>query len=188
MSTRMTADERREQILDAATTAFAEHGYAGTTTDEVARAAGVSQPYVVRLFGSKHDLFAAVFERVGNEIVASFEQVAPGPDAARDLGDAYVRLLADRNKLQVLMHGFVAGADPTFGRQARRTLVRAFEIFKELTGQDDEAARNFVAAGMLINVLLASEAPEHADEPGVGHLLLCAVGADAAAELIADAA
>ncbi|WP_036951419.1 TetR/AcrR family transcriptional regulator [Luteimicrobium xylanilyticum] len=188
MSTRMTADERREQILDAATTAFAEHGYAGTTTDEVARAAGVSQPYVVRLFGSKHDLFAAVLARICGAIIASFERVEPGPDAARALGDVYVRLLADRDKLRVLMHGFVSGSDPTFGLQARRTLVRAFEIFRELTGQGDEAARNFVASGMLINVLLAAEAPEHASEPGVGELLACAVGADAAAELITDAA
>ncbi|GMA26461.1 hypothetical protein GCM10025864_42200 [Luteimicrobium album] len=148
----------------------------------------MSQPYVVRLFGSKHDLFAAALARICDAIVASFEQVAPGPDAARDLGDVYVRLLGDRDKLRVLMHGFVAGADPTFGLQARRTLVRAFEIFKELTGEDDEAARNFVASGMLINVLLAAEAPEHADEHGVGHLLVCAVGADAAAELITDAA
>ena len=120
--------------------------------------------------------------------MATFEQVAPGPDAAGDLGDAYVRLLADRDKLRVLMHGFVAGSDPTFGQGARSTLVRAFEIYKELTGEGDEQARDFVASGMLINVLLAAEAPEHATEPGVGALLVSCLGADAAAELIAAAA
>jgi AcrR family transcriptional regulator len=184
----MSRDERREQILEAATRAFAEGGYAGTTTDDVARAAGVSQPYVVRLFGTKHDLFLAVHRRIGQEILDSFEAVPAGPDAAEQLGDVYVALLADRAKLLVLMHGFVAGADPEFGRGSRDVLVRAFELFQERTGADAEAARDFVASGMLINVLLATEAPAHTEEPGVADLLVCAVGEDAAARLTASAA
>ena len=51
--TRLTAGERQDQLLAAAVTAFSERGYAGTTTDQVARLAGVSQPYVIRLFGTK---------------------------------------------------------------------------------------------------------------------------------------
>src|SRR5659263_777497 len=61
---RMTGEARREQILSAALPAFAEGGYAGTTTDQVARAAGVSQPYVVRLFGSKKQLFLELYQQV----------------------------------------------------------------------------------------------------------------------------
>jgi AcrR family transcriptional regulator len=184
----MSRDDRREQILEAATRAFAEGGYAGTTTDDVARAAGVSQPYVVRLFGTKHDLFLAVHCRIGQEILDSFEAVPAGPDAAEQLGDAYVALLADRAKLLVLMHGFVAGADPELGKGSREVLVRAFELFQERTGADAEVARNFVASGMLINVLLAVDAPRHTDEKGVEELLVCAVGEDAAARLSASAA
>ena len=68
----MNADERREQVLDAATRAFARTGYAGTSTDVVAREAGVSQPYVVRMFGTKRDLFLAVFERSTHRIQDTF--------------------------------------------------------------------------------------------------------------------
>ena len=49
----MTAEDRRELVLAAATRAFARGGYAGTSTDAVAKEAGVSQPYVVRIFGTK---------------------------------------------------------------------------------------------------------------------------------------
>ena len=65
---RMSADERREQVLGAAIRAFARSGYVGTSTDHVAREAGVSQPYVVRMFGTKLDLFLAVFERATDRI------------------------------------------------------------------------------------------------------------------------
>jgi AcrR family transcriptional regulator len=179
----MTADERREQILAAATRAFAEHGFAGTTTDQVARVAGVSQPYVVRLFGTKKQLFQTVLERICGSILETFEAVPPGPDAAAQLGEAYVELLHDRDLLRVLMHGFMAGSDPDLGALARRTLVRTFELFQELTGQGVDAARNFVAAGMLINVMMATEFPQHGDEPGVEELLVCMLGEKTAAEL-----
>ncbi|MBN9195873.1 MAG: TetR/AcrR family transcriptional regulator, partial [Microbacterium sp.] len=58
-SRRLSSDERREQIVRAAIAVFGARGYVGATTDEVAKAAGVSQPYVVRLFGSKESLFLA---------------------------------------------------------------------------------------------------------------------------------
>src|SRR4029078_3004152 len=94
---RMTGDERREQILRAALGAFADGGYAGTSTDQVARAAGVSQPYVVRLFGSKQDLFAQVYPFASQQVVDALAAVSPGPDAKHEMGQAYIRLLADRD-------------------------------------------------------------------------------------------
>ena len=56
---RKTADERREEILDAAMEEFAEHGLDGTSTDTIAREAGISQPYLFRLFGTKKELYLA---------------------------------------------------------------------------------------------------------------------------------
>src|SRR3954447_10033839 len=73
--TRMNADDRRELVLEAATRAFAGGGYAGTSTDAVAKEAGVSQPYVVRIFGTKLDLFLEVFERACGRIGQAFEAV-----------------------------------------------------------------------------------------------------------------
>lgn len=73
-ATRMSREDRQRSIVAAATEQFARGGYAGTTTDEVARAAGVSQPYVVRMFGGKAKLFAAVFTAAFERIVAVFEE------------------------------------------------------------------------------------------------------------------
>ncbi len=56
---RLTSDQRRESILEAATVVFGERGYHGATTDAIASAAGISQAYVVRMFGSKEELFIA---------------------------------------------------------------------------------------------------------------------------------
>src|SRR3982751_3289838 len=74
-ASRMSAEDRRELVLEAATRAFARGGYAGTSTDAVAKEAGVSQPYVVRMFGTKLDLFLEVFERAVGRIRDGFAAV-----------------------------------------------------------------------------------------------------------------
>lgn len=174
----MNREDRREMILAAATKAFAEGGFAGTTTDQVAREAGVSQPYVVRLFGTKADLFYAVFDRVAGQIVARFEQVDAGPGADERMANAYTDLIEDPDQLRVLLHGFVLGSDPGVGARAREVLGRAFELFQEKTGGSAEEARSFVATGMLLNVLMAVQAPSHVDEdPNVAALVECSIGA-----------
>src|SRR3954468_7030533 len=86
-TTRMSAEDRRELVLRAATRAFARGGYAGTSTDKVAREAGVSQPYVVRIFGTKLELFLEVFERATERIRVAFEAVIDDPTFAAADGD-----------------------------------------------------------------------------------------------------
>jgi len=170
---RMSGAQRREEILVAARTVFAERGYAAST-DEVARAAGVSQPYVVRLFGTKRELFLEAYKVASAEIIAALSSVPAGPDAKMLMGDAYVGLLADRDLLRLVMHGFIAGADEEVGREARHTLGEAFRLFQERSGADDDAARAFVAHGMLINVLLAVDAPAHrGEDAGLDALVQC---------------
>jgi AcrR family transcriptional regulator len=179
---RMTANERREQILQAALTVFADGGYAGTTTDQVAREAGVSQPYVVRLFGGKQQLFAELYSRASRRVVAALAEVEPGPNAKQEMGEAYIGLLADRNLLLLLMHGFAAGSEPEIGRLARWTLSEAFRLYLERTGEGPDEARVFVAHGMLINVLLAVNATEHlSGNPALDALAACTFGSALAA-------
>ena len=88
--TRLTAAERSVQLIDAAIIAFAKGGYAGTSTDAVAKEAGVSQPYVVRIFGTKLELFLEVFERACDRIREAFESVLAeepfDPDDDEDRG------------------------------------------------------------------------------------------------------
>jgi AcrR family transcriptional regulator len=174
---RMTGAARRDQILAAARTVFSARGYTAST-DEVARAAGVSQPYVVRLFGSKRELFVETYRQASAQVLAALRSVEPGPDAGRLMGDAYVGLLADRELLLLLMHGFIAGTDDEVGRIARHTLGEAFRLFREASGADENTARQFVAQGMLINVLLAVGAAEHTGEdPGMDALVECTIQA-----------
>jgi AcrR family transcriptional regulator len=182
-TSRMNADDRRELILEAATRAFARGGYAGTSTDAVAREAGVSQPYVVRLFGTKLELFLAVFEHAVSRIRDAFAAVVDDgefdphseADKAR-MGLAYGELLRDRDFLQVMMHGFSTGGVDEIAASARRCMGEVFATIKR-TGWDDEQARDFVAYGMLLNVMLSMRAPEHL-EPGhpLTALTTCAFG------------
>ncbi len=78
VNTRMRSEDRRELILEAATAVFGDHGYEGATTDQVAKAAGVSQPYVVRMFGSKEQLFLEVLHRALERLLAVFRAAIPG--------------------------------------------------------------------------------------------------------------
>lgn len=63
MSTRLPRAERREQILDAATRAFARTGFAGTKLEEIAAEAGITQVILYRHFESKTDMYRAVLDR-----------------------------------------------------------------------------------------------------------------------------
>ena len=181
--TRMAADERRDLVLAAATRAFARSGYAGTSTDAVAKEAGVSQPYVVRIFGSKLDLFLEVFARATGRIGEAFAEVLaegdfdPTSEEDRDrLGLAYAELLADRDFLLVMMHGFTASGIPEIGSAARAGMGNIFEILRGGGGTDEEI-RDFIAQGMLLNVMIAMQAPEHAHENDpLAALTQCAFG------------
>lgn len=169
---RMSAEERREHVLAAATRAFARGGFAGTSTDAIAREAGVSQPYVVRIFGTKQELFLEVFARAGRRIDEAFGAVvaAEGFDGSREedrerLGDAYTELLGDRDMMLCLMHGFTAGDNDEIGAVARDWMGRISSTLLA-SGMSDDQVRDFVAYGMLLNVLMAMRAPEHVGEPG----------------------
>lgn len=172
MTQRMSADDRRELVLEAATHAFALGGYHGTTTDTVAKHAGVSQPYVVRIFGTKLELFLEVFDHAMRRITEAFEVVlADGPfdpDSDGDwgrLGEAYFGLLTDRDLLMVMMHGFSAGGIEEIAERSRACMGRVVATLQD-AGGSEERIRDFVAFGMMANVMISMRAPEHADEDG----------------------
>lgn len=74
ISERIPSSERREQILDAASRVFGERGYFGATTDQIAKTAGISQPYVVRMFGGKENLFLGVLSRCLDRLLVAFTE------------------------------------------------------------------------------------------------------------------
>src|SRR6266496_4283558 len=112
---RMPATERREMVLEAAVAEFAAHGLAGTSTEDVARQAGISQPYLFRLFPTKKALFLALVERCYRRVEDTFTAAAgdrTGPEALEAMGDAYERLLEDRTLLLLQMQAYAACDDP----------------------------------------------------------------------------
>ncbi len=155
--TRLTAAERGEEVLEAAIIAFGESGYAGTKTDEIARLAGVSQPYVIRLFGTKQQLFLATLERVCDQVEQAFRTAAEQQADLESLGDAFNRLLERRELLVVLLHGFAASAEPAIGKASRDRFGRIYRTVRELTGATPEEAREFMATGMLLTVMAAMQ-------------------------------
>ena len=153
----MASDERRELVLKAATEVFGQRGYAGATTDKVAAAAGVSQPYVVRIFGTKENLFLAVLQRALDTLMTAFREalaVESGERVGARLGHAYANLLQDRGLLLSLMHGFVLGADPVIGELARCGFLEVYRFLKDEAGLSPAEAADFLAHGMMLNTLV----------------------------------
>lgn len=74
--TRLPAAERRETILRAATTVFAQAGYRAAKVSDVAALVGVTEPVIFQNFGSKAALFIAVLERAAAEVRASLDDLA----------------------------------------------------------------------------------------------------------------
>jgi AcrR family transcriptional regulator len=167
VTTRKTADERREEILAAALEEFGEHGLHGTSTDNIARRAGVSQPYVFRLFGTKKELYVEVVRRCLRDTLELFQQASAGKrgeEALDAIGKAYVDLLKDRTRLRLQMQAYADCDDPEVRAVVREGYGHLVEHVECLTSGDAERVRDFFAFGMLLNVfasmdLLNQDAP-----------------------------
>ena len=83
--TRLTAAQRRETILEAATEVFAASGYRAGKVSDVATRIGVTEPVVFQNFGSKAALFAAVLDRLADDVRASLDDLAGHYDSAAGL-------------------------------------------------------------------------------------------------------
>ncbi len=85
---RMAAADRRRHLVETAVKLFTEGSYRGTTTAEIARAAGVSEPILYRHFDSKRDLYIAAMDHVWSKAKALWEQVLLGsPSVDAGLAD-----------------------------------------------------------------------------------------------------
>jgi AcrR family transcriptional regulator len=157
-----TATERREAVVDAAITEFAQKGLHGTATEDIARRAGISQPYIFRLFGTKKDLFLAAVNRVCDRVVLLFAEAAQSgqEDVLAAMGKAYSTLLGNREELLLLLHAFAASGDPEVQAQTRKRMESLFAQVKAASGADDLDVRAFFAEGMLLTVLAALDAPQ----------------------------
>lgn len=165
---RLTADERRAEIIDRAVAAFAVGGLHGTSTEEIARRAGVTQPYLFRLFGTKRDLFIAAvrsafertrlrFERAGSEAGGP----AAGPDVVLPaMGAAYGRLLDDRTLLLMQLQSYAACNDLLVRAAVRDGFGAIVDTVRAQSGASDQVINDWLAQGMLWNVAVAMDLPQ----------------------------
>ena len=131
---RLTADARRRQLFDVALSLFAQHGYAATTMDDIAEAAGVTKPLVYQHFESKRALYLELMDVFSRELVTDIVKAtaeAPGPRQQVELGfAAYFELMLGNEEAFRLLYGRGAPDDPELGEALRRvegTLARAID-------------------------------------------------------------
>jgi len=158
---RKTAEERRVDVLDAALSVFAEHGLSGASTDEIARKAGISQPYLFRLFHTKKELFIASVERCFRETLETFEQAAEGKtgeEALRAMGEAYGELIrSNPSRLRGQMQTYAACDDTEICAVARKGYGELVDFVERASGVDAVRLSEFFARGMLINVVASMD-------------------------------
>jgi AcrR family transcriptional regulator len=137
MSQRLPAPERRAAVLDCACRAFARGTYRGTTTADIARAAGVTEPILYRHFESKQDLYLACLEDCWESLRALWDEALEAePDPAnyvRALAQAFFRSEKERPVISSLwLQAFSeAGEDPAVRRYMRRHLRAVHEYVTE---------------------------------------------------------
>jgi AcrR family transcriptional regulator len=166
-TTRLSKEDRRREIVEAAVAEFSVGGLHGTPVDAIAKRVGVSQPYLFQLFGTKKDLFLAAVRRTFERTVGLFRAAAAeaGPDASTDevmmvMGVAYQRLLDDRSLLLMQMQAYAACADDDIREVVREEMLRLVSFVQSASGAHDKAVREWLAYGMLMNVVAAMDLTE----------------------------
>lgn len=155
---RMTADARRAEILDVALKAFARNGINGTSTETIAAAAGISQPYLFRLFATKKQLFLATVALGCRAIIETFANVSEGLSGAEALtamGKSYAPLITDRDILLIQLQGYAASGDPEIRSFVSDRFAEIVRFVADRTGLGPDELREFFATGMLFNVIAA---------------------------------
>ena len=159
---RKSKEERREEILEAAIAVFAQKGLHGASTEEIAKQAGISQPYVFRLFGTKKELYVAGVTRCFRRTLELMQQAAEGKrgeEALHAIGQAYGELLqTDRTYLHAQMQAYAACDDPEIAAACRAGYGDLVSYVERVSGAPAEKVSSFFGGGMLMNVLASMDA------------------------------
>ena len=155
-------------MLDAAMVEFADRGFEGASTEDIARRAGISQPYLFRLFGTKKELFKASSARCLRETLEMFQRAAEGKrgeDALKAIGQAYHKQLEeDRTRLRLQMQSYSASDDPEIRAVVRAGYGDLVAYVRRVSGADWPTVWRFFSTGMLLNVLASMHVDDEPDE------------------------
>jgi AcrR family transcriptional regulator len=140
----MPAAERRRHLVETAIRLFTEGSYRGTTTAEIAHAAGVSEPILYRHFASKRDLYLAALEHVWARTRTAWErklEVAPDACAAVEaIGKGHVSVRSPKLQLAELWVQALSEAsdDPELRRHLRRHMREVHDFVASLVRRGQE--------------------------------------------------
>jgi len=172
---RMTAEDRRADVLRVAVHEFAKRGYQGTSTEDVARAAGISQPYLFKMFPTKKALFLALIEHGFGRVREAFVEAvgnATGDEALERMSACYSELMRDRDELLLQMQAYAACSDEDVRRKVKLRWERLMKVTGEISGASGDALTGFFARGMLMNVLASIRLVPEKSADKWGHEML----------------
>jgi AcrR family transcriptional regulator len=153
---RLTAEARRRQLFDVALTLFAERGYAATTMDDIAEAAGVTKPLVYQHFASKRALYLELMDVFSHEIVAAIAHAteeAMGPRQQVELGfAAYFELMLADERAFRLLYGRDAPDDHELGAALRRVEETIAEAIDPLIDAGLDAEHRLLLAHAVVGM------------------------------------
>ena len=159
------SDQRRQAVIEAAVNCFASKGYYGTSTGAIAARAGISQPYVYRLFPDKQSLFVAAVNWASERLIAArLAQLEALPAAQRDSPQAVLEAFRrghatlvsqDRDLLLFLLQGSCAAGEPEIAAALRSCYAAQVELIQAHSAASDEDIRSMFGAELLANVVLS---------------------------------
>jgi AcrR family transcriptional regulator len=164
---RLTAEARRQAVLDTACRVFSRSSYRGATTAEIAREAGISEPILYRHFGSKRDLYLACMDEAWGSFRAVCEEALAG-DPSRSLGaiaDAYMVRGRKIRVIDLWIQGLdEASEDKLIAAAVRKQIREVHDFFADVIRDGQEGgsihadrdpvaeAWIFVAGGLLATI------------------------------------
>jgi len=153
---RLSASDRREQLLRVALATFARHGYHETSMNDVAEAAGVTKPVLYQHFESKRELYQALLEAVGESMVSAVTVAAAGVTSGRDrtrLGfRAYFRWVSENRDAFCLLFGGGSRQDVEFARAVRRFTDAAARAIAPLIDADIDRDHQLTLAHAIVGM------------------------------------
>lgn len=154
MPPRLSANARREQLLEVALEVFAKRGYHATSMNDVADAAGVTKPVLYQHFVSKRELFLALLDDVGDQLITAISKAtseAPDGRAQTEAGiRAYFRWVHDDRDQFMLLFGGGARRDEEFAEAVRKVEEASADAIAPLIAADiDPDHQRTIAYGLV---------------------------------------
>ncbi|MED4583529.1 TetR/AcrR family transcriptional regulator [Brevibacillus choshinensis] len=158
--------DKKDQIIDQAVKIFGELGFYKTTTAQVAKAAGVTQPYIFHFFKNKEELFIAVLDRAVMRMKEGFSRVEGSADSIiHNMGKTFQSIMAThRDEVLLVMQAHTIAETQIrehtkeVYRKIHRTIAERFQT-AGVSNAEVEAAR-FIATGQFIVVIEVLDVPE----------------------------